>query len=1355
MKLQSLFEFSKKKPVSAGLVLAAGITFAGGGAITPHAVAADLVFNAASPLEITVTNDQAEVTNNAGGIIFTDYVFGETGTGLTITGSGGLLIQTEGPGNNLTFNQGVNLDTSAFNNEVTFESINGEVVSNGAFTFVSNGGSLFVSAGADITFNDSFTATQTGDGHILINAYYGSITHGGAFTYNGASGSLYETAANLIYNGAVTIGDNSNSSSVTLSGNQGILFGGTLNITQTGNESIEITSYNGSITHEGAFTYNGTNGILYEYASNNLIYNDTVTIGDNSNFSGGVSLVSDKSVLFGSTLSITQTGEGATVITSDGSITHEGAFTYNGAAGNLTEQAWGDYLTYNGAVNIGGNSNFSGSVWISGDQNILFGDTLDITKTGNGTTYIHAYEGSITHTGAFTYNGETGYFGESAGTDLIYNDTVTIGDSSNFSGSVSLQGYNNILFNDIVDITQTGNNYNSNIITQNGSITHTGDFTYKGGASAFSESAGTDLIYKGLVTMDTAGSINLYGNSGILFGDDANDTVSITQTGEGSTTIISNGDITHAGDFVYQGAEGGLTEWAQETNLSYNGSVTMSNESVISIKAYQDITFGDVVNITQTGIEGTGIITVYGSITHMGDFTYNGEMGALMEQTTWAGDLLYNGAVTIGNNSSFSGDVTLLSYENIQFGDTVNITQTGEGSTQIGTYYGSITHAGDFTHNGENGGMVEAAWNGDLTHNGAVTVGNDNYTGYVVFASDRDIVFNGDVDITQTGDNETRIYATGIVNGGIVNSSITFNANFNYSGEDGSLSMEAYNNGNITLTGDDSITFTGNGEASLMGNTVTLGNMTQTGGTLNLLGKSNMANSITLNSATLNTDWLQAFNLTINDTAAANIGTLDLGKTTNTQPLMLALNNADAGLVNIDLLRFYNGNAMTTSALDIAAGTAVNIQHLYVSGINNTVTDNGNALNFSGKTLTFDLPANITNNNTMLNFGSGNPVNISGATVTLIAHNQLAALNTWDTIRLINGDTQTSGAIANAGEHMVLYGATEYLFDVYQDTSLFAQLLGKGPNPDFAKAYLEGMVASLQVLNMGQETLLSRGLPQILTFAKDRTGFIPFATVNGGTYRIKSGSHVDVNGYNLLGGLAFGFDTERGRTIIGAFIEGGGGNSSTYNNFSRLRVHGDTDTSYFGGGVLARHNFTESANGNFYADASLRGGRVKSDFKTHDMGEDATYDSRANYFGAHIGVGYGFKVYAEGTLETYGQLLWTHQGGDSVTTDASERLNIHASDSLRSRLGARLNHAVSENFCLFGGMGWEYEFDGEVSGKLNGIRINSPEMKGSSGFIELGFNLNLTENISIQAAGQGYVGQREGVSGSLGLVVGF
>jgi len=247
--------------------------------------------------------------------------------------------------------------------------------------------------------------------------------------------------------------------------------------------------------------------------------------------------------------------------------------------------------------------------------------------------------------------------------------------------------------------------------------------------------------------------------------------------------------------------------------------------------------------------------------------------------------------------------------------------------------------------------------------------------------------------------------------------------------------------------------------------------------------------------------------------------------------------------------------------------------------------------------------------------------------------------------------------------------------------------------------------------------------------------------------RYDTGSHVDVSGVALMLGAAKKIEA----LSVGAFFEAGWGSYDSYNSFNAApTVKGSGDTNYYGGGVLGRYDSPV----NVYGEGSLRIGRVENDFSSKDflgLG-DVRYDSSSMYVGTHIGGGYILNLDEKSSLDLSTKLFWTHQGSDDVTI-AGDKVEFDAANSVRARLGGRYSYAATPVLTPYGGAYLDYEFDGKSKAKVNGTAVDAPDLKGATGVGELGLTLKplASAALSIDAGIQGYVGNREGVTGSLRL----
>jgi outer membrane autotransporter protein len=123
------------------------------------------------------------------------------------------------------------------------------------------------------------------------------------------------------------------------------------------------------------------------------------------------------------------------------------------------------------------------------------------------------------------------------------------------------------------------------------------------------------------------------------------------------------------------------------------------------------------------------------------------------------------------------------------------------------------------------------------------------------------------------------------------------------------------------------------------------------------------------------------------------------------------------------------------------------------------------------------------------------------------------------------------------------------------------------------------------------------------------------------------------------------------------------------------------------------------------------------------------------------------------SLDVSAQYLWTHQKGDKADIKGvtNMELDFDNVNSSRLRLSARYTHALSPTLAGYAGAGWEKEFDGKAKATLNNIRLQTPDLKGDSGLVELGISTAPLAKtpLTIDVGVQGYFGQREGLTGGL------
>ena len=310
---------------------------------------------------------------------------------------------------------------------------------------------------------------------------------------------------------------------------------------------------------------------------------------------------------------------------------------------------------------------------------------------------------------------------------------------------------------------------------------------------------------------------------------------------------------------------------------------------------------------------------------------------------------------------------------------------------------------------------------------------------------------------------------------------------------------------------------------------------------------------------------------------------------------------------------------------------------------------------------------------------------------------------------------------------------------------------------DGAKGISEGYLSGLMLTLQGADLVATRGIQAAMAATKEveDVTFTPWATVSGSSVRYNSGAHADLNSFNMLTGIALGKGFDAGRVTVGAFFEYGTGSYKTSNSFDGHGSYdGKGDSYYLGWGLLARMDFADTGPGHFYVEGSGRMGGLYNNYSNGDLrdgfGREAEYDSYAPYYSFHAGLGYIWDINEQTSLEFYGKYLWTRECGDSVTLSTGEEVDFEDIDSSRLRFGTRLDYRV-KYITPYIGVAWEHEFDGESSATTNNLPILEPDLRGDTGIGEIGLTITPSETIplTVDLGVTGYVGTREGISGSL------
>ena len=288
-------------------------------------------------------------------------------------------------------------------------------------------------------------------------------------------------------------------------------------------------------------------------------------------------------------------------------------------------------------------------------------------------------------------------------------------------------------------------------------------------------------------------------------------------------------------------------------------------------------------------------------------------------------------------------------------------------------------------------------------------------------------------------------------------------------------------------------------------------------------------------------------------------------------------------------------------------------------------------------------------------------------------------------------------------------------------------------------ASLAGVITSADLLSNAGFSNASQAVQQSNAEGGSAREMVPYAAVGYGNMRQESGSYVDVQGSAFNIGFAKEVKNGSGKLLFGPMIEYGRG---SYESYLDDGTKGDGNTQNFGLGVMARQN---NDNGTYY-EGSLRYGKLTSNYNSGDLGADYNYDTDANYWGAHLGLGKVFQLNDKNSIDTYCKFFYTNQGSSSANISGSN-VEFDAVKSKRSRLGFRFNHATSDVRSIYAGLAWQHEFDGSACATVDGFSTPSPSIKGNSMMVELGVNVAPKSSpVSFDLGVSGWAGKQKGYS---------
>lgn len=839
--------------------------------------------------------------------------------------------------------------------------------------------------------------------------------------------------------------------------------------------------------------------------------------------------------------------------------------------------------------------------------------------------------------------------------------------------------------------------------------------------------------------------------------------------------------------FVY--APPAFAEDAVDVEIADGEEYNLNADYTISGTDYND------ASITlPTGPIGTFTVTAGNGGETIVNGSTDGKGGSI--SLSAIGNIINNGiSVTAGNGGK-------------SYYHSIDENVTGGAGGDVTLTFTNVVN-GNITASAGNGGNIEPYINGNLTS-------GDGGDGGDVTLTFNDIVVTDSISLTSgmkgTGNGANSTPGKG--------GSVTFEADtikasssnsqllIRFNKNDGDIKFTAntleVQNGTVIIAGSctpadgsnnhiNTLLLTGSGNIDVSAN-IKIGSLTIDGGTIvsdartinvwkNIIGRDYTTKTITIGTkgATFNiVDSDRTNILTKSVTGAGNLtktgtGTLILGKENENYTYdYTGLTVVEEGTIDA---------SVTTSTLSKSAGltlyggatfVANNSQYwnekqfvVYDNGSDNSATYQGN-LTATNSNLYFIASGDNTNpllkviNNGTDNNGN---VNIAGSNYNLgLTGDKILDIGSKLTLieadGTINADNLEPGSgikVSSTIKQDITTNVEVSVDDSGSTEKLIATVNGALAT-DEASVLNASMLGGLAFNLQGADLIAREGMEAAVRRAQLDNNHAVFAALTRSSLDYGA---VDVDGTNMLAGLAWRSTTGAGSLTYGVFAEHGDGSYDTYANINGTSLHGEGDTDYTGGGILARMDFNGSKNGHGYLEASGRVGNADTDYTNSGLrdayGRAASYSTDGTYYGAHIGAGYVQKLDEKSSIDWYGKLLWARLEGGSADLSTGEHLTFDDADSLRLRIGGRWNYAASDFVNYYAGLGYEYEFDGEASGFTNGLALGDEDLTGGSGVAELGISFKPSKNspFSLELNLAGFTGEREGFRGGVEAVYTF
>jgi hypothetical protein len=1149
---------------------------------------ASLVLSSSVPSFTVGANGTVSVISNS----FLDVsatVFNNVTSGGVLSG-GTYFIGTN---STLNYSGPSNINTIDVNTSLTLDNIGGGItgsITNGGSDALSNSlttnnGNLTLQDGASLALGQGLTnsSADTPTGSATANL----------LVINGSTLNLNNGASDLT-NSATSSNGNSATSTVSLGG--GVSGGSSLtvnNLTNTATNTSGSFSSNAvaniNLTGASSLTVNGNlnNSAIGSFNASAVIGLDggsSLTVGGAYNNTSGTLGLTNGSMatiagLFtndaNSTVNVDATGNGLSVLTTNGGVSNAGAMNLNffstlNNTGTFSNSgtinlynvsaltSTGLFDNTNGTLNLNGGGNTVTAAGFTNTFGTLFvgaGDTADF-RTGGLDTFTNLSNGTLT-AGAYNVSG-TFEFDASAGAGGGQFQTIT-------QASVAINGTGQILYGppgSQGDALAAVTNMSESTLAFNDAGAHTITPVPSGGVSTLTLTDSTLNLSSTGVATETSLTVagNLVNNSVV-----ANGAINLTGsnlTVDGSVTTISNSGFSSSINLYSASLNSTLTATGAlingaGNNVNLNGGGNMLIAAGLTNNGAINVGAGDTADFRTTGLDtftnlSNGTLTG-GSLNVSGNFYYDASAGTgggqILSMQSAAITLQGSGQILYGSNGS-QGDalaaLTSLTDSSLTL-DSLNASRTitPGGNTltltngQIGVNSSSLEVAGSVvmnTDNNGNSGINLSA--GNLKVDGSITNNASSFNNQTINLSNLStltatgaLINSSAVNLNGGGN---QLFATGLTNNGTINVGAGDTADFRNAGAGrlttltgNTLSGGVYNlSGQLFYdTGSDTSTYiqTLNGATMSLSNTgggnpagaILFGTGAGTDGLAQLGTLTN--SNLTLSGQT------ETFNPNgSNATFALNSSNLELNAY-NTTPTVLTIQGA---------------LQTTSSAINIFGGSNLTVQGGVTNGSGSTISLSGGSL--FGTSLTNNGTLNVEQASDTADFrsGAGTLTTLTGNTLTGGTYNITGSLfyNTGSDgstyIQKLNGVNMTLGSTLSIGFGSVPTNALTQLGTLTNSAlTINGGTLAINPNGNGSVFMLD---PSTLTLNSGTVLNIAAAVDNMsgssLTLSGAGTTLTANGFTNGGSLAVGAGSTADFRNGGSAGSRADTFTSLDGST---------------------------------------------------------------------------------------------------------------------------------------------------------------------------------------------------------------------------------